>query len=93
MHASLVPRSFKKKTILVIFICLLFNRSLKLWMVLRLYGVENLQSYIRNHIKLAQQFENLVAQDTRFEVRLDYLGFLQMFSRLTYLFAHHHDYK
>ncbi|KAL8252742.1 hypothetical protein R6Q59_036435 [Mikania micrantha] len=41
-------------------------RSLKLWMVLRLYGVENLQSYIRNHIKLAQQFEDLVAQDTRF---------------------------
>ncbi|KAL8252743.1 hypothetical protein R6Q59_036436 [Mikania micrantha] len=43
-------------------------RSLKLWMVLRLYGVKNLQSYIRNHIKLAQQFENLVAQDTRFEI-------------------------
>ncbi|KAD4584817.1 hypothetical protein E3N88_22418 [Mikania micrantha] len=43
-------------------------RSLKLWMVLRLYGVENLQSYIRNHIKLAQQFEDLVAQDTRFEI-------------------------
>ncbi|KAC9560173.1 hypothetical protein E3N88_45632 [Mikania micrantha] len=43
-------------------------RSLKLWMVLRLNGVENLQSYIRNHIKLAQQFEDLVAQDTRFEI-------------------------
>ncbi|XVE78004.1 hypothetical protein DITRI_Ditri13aG0109300 [Diplodiscus trichospermus] len=43
-------------------------RSLKLWMVLRLYGLENLQSYIRNHIKLAKHFEDLVAQDPRFEV-------------------------
>ncbi|KAJ6833589.1 tyrosine decarboxylase 1 [Iris pallida] len=43
-------------------------RSLKLWMVLRLYGLENLQSYIRNHIKLAQQFEELIGYDSRFEV-------------------------
>ncbi|XP_059660189.1 tyrosine decarboxylase 2 [Cornus florida] len=43
-------------------------RSLKLWMVLRLYGLENLQSYIRNHIELAKHFEELVAQDPRFEV-------------------------
>lgn len=43
-------------------------RSLKLWMVLRLYGVENLQRYIRNHIELAKQFEELVAQDPRFEI-------------------------
>ncbi|XVF21494.1 hypothetical protein REPUB_Repub12eG0094900 [Reevesia pubescens] len=43
-------------------------RSLKLWMVLRLYGLENLQCYIRNHIKLAKHFEDLVAQDPRFEV-------------------------
>ena len=43
-------------------------RSLKLWMVLRLYGVENLQCYIRNHINLAKHFEELVVQDTRFEV-------------------------
>lgn len=43
-------------------------RSLKLWMVLRLYGLENLQFYIRNHIKLAIHFEELVAQDPRFEV-------------------------
>ncbi|XWS47052.1 hypothetical protein CRYUN_Cryun14cG0120200 [Craigia yunnanensis] len=42
-------------------------RSLKLWMVLRLYGLENLQCYIRNHIKLAKHFEDLVAQDPRFE--------------------------
>ncbi|XP_077252755.1 pyridoxal phosphate (PLP)-dependent transferases superfamily protein [Tasmannia lanceolata] len=43
-------------------------RSLKLWMVLRLYGLENLQSHIRNHIRLAEQFEELVVADPRFEV-------------------------
>ncbi|KAG6787473.1 hypothetical protein POTOM_009113 [Populus tomentosa] len=42
-------------------------RSLKLWMVLRLYGLENLQCYIRNHINLAKYFEGLVAADSRFE--------------------------
>ncbi|XP_062101104.1 tryptophan decarboxylase 2-like [Humulus lupulus] len=44
------------------------NRSLKLWMVLRLYGLENLQCYIRNHINLAKYFEDLVGQDPRFEI-------------------------
>ncbi|KAL5712095.1 hypothetical protein ACHQM5_014300 [Ranunculus cassubicifolius] len=43
-------------------------RSLKLWMVLRLYGVQNLQSYIRNHIELAKHFEQLVLLDPRFEI-------------------------
>ncbi|CAI9770606.1 unnamed protein product [Fraxinus pennsylvanica] len=43
-------------------------RSLKLWMVLRLYGLENLQAYIRKHIELAKTFEELVKQDPRFEV-------------------------
>ncbi|KAH0909335.1 hypothetical protein HID58_032656 [Brassica napus] len=43
-------------------------RSLKLWMVLRLYGAETLKSYIRNHIKLAKVFEQLVSQDPNFEV-------------------------
>ncbi|THF95485.1 hypothetical protein TEA_003559 [Camellia sinensis var. sinensis] len=43
-------------------------QSLKLWMVLRLYGLENLQSYIRNHIELAKHFEELVSQDPRFQV-------------------------
>uniref|UniRef100_A0A1J3G4N7 Tyrosine decarboxylase 1 n=1 Tax=Noccaea caerulescens TaxID=107243 RepID=A0A1J3G4N7_NOCCA len=43
-------------------------RSLKLWMVLRLYGSETLKSYIRNHIKLAKDFEQLVSQDPNFEV-------------------------
>ncbi|EOA32600.1 hypothetical protein CARUB_v10015893mg [Capsella rubella] len=43
-------------------------RSLKLWMVLRLYGTEALKSYIRNHIKLAKDFEQLVIQDPNFEI-------------------------
>ncbi|KAG2323611.1 hypothetical protein Bca52824_016824 [Brassica carinata] len=43
-------------------------RSLKLWMVLRLYGAEILKSYIRNHIKLAKDFEQLVSKDSNFEV-------------------------
>jgi hypothetical protein len=43
-------------------------RSLKLWMVLRLYGVESLQGYIRKHIQLAKHFEQLVLSDSRFEV-------------------------
>jgi aromatic-L-amino-acid decarboxylase len=43
-------------------------RSLKLWMVLRLYGVDNLQSYIRKHIHLAEHFEQLLLSDSRFEV-------------------------
>ncbi|CAF1944181.1 unnamed protein product, partial [Brassica oleracea] len=49
--------------------------SQKLWMVLRLYGAENLKSYIRNHIKRAkdffsfqQDFEQLVSKDPNFEV-------------------------
>lgn len=43
-------------------------RSLKLWFVLRLYGVENLQAFIRNHIELAHYFESLVRSDNRFEI-------------------------
>ena len=39
-------------------------------MVLRLYGQEGLQAYIRNHISLAKRFEDLVRQDSRFEVIL-----------------------
>ena len=51
------------------YVCVcVFNRSLKLWMVLRLYGAEILKSYIRNHIKLAKVFEQLVSQDPNFEV-------------------------
>ncbi|XP_010447940.1 PREDICTED: probable tyrosine decarboxylase 2 isoform X1 [Camelina sativa] len=43
-------------------------RSLKLWMVLRLYGSENLRNFIREHVNLAKQFEDYVTQDPHFEV-------------------------
>lgn len=43
-------------------------RALKLWFVLRLYGIENLQKHIRKHISLAHYFESLVKSDDRFEV-------------------------
>ncbi|XP_043217957.1 3,4-dihydroxyphenylacetaldehyde synthase 2-like [Amphibalanus amphitrite] len=43
-------------------------RALKLWFVLRLYGVSGLQEYIRGHVQLAGQFEELVRRDERFEV-------------------------
>lgn len=43
-------------------------RALKLWFVLRLYGVENLQKHIRKHIALAHLFEKLCLDDERFEI-------------------------
>ncbi|OWF56166.1 aromatic-L-amino-acid decarboxylase-like [Mizuhopecten yessoensis] len=43
-------------------------RALKLWFVIRSYGVTGLQAYIRKHIKLAQLFETYVKNDARFEV-------------------------
>ncbi|CAF0746170.1 unnamed protein product [Brachionus calyciflorus] len=43
-------------------------RSLKLWFVLRLYGVKGLQNFIRQHVDLAKYFETLVNKDNRFEI-------------------------
>ena len=43
-------------------------RALKLWMVLRTYGVRGIQAHIRQQVKLAQEFEALVRRDPRFEV-------------------------
>lgn len=43
-------------------------RSLKLWFVLRSYGISGLQTYIRHHISLAKRFEQHVLKDKRFEV-------------------------
>ncbi len=43
-------------------------RSLKLWFVIRHYGVEGLQFHVRRHVELAQQFLAWVRQDDRFEV-------------------------
>ncbi|XP_022900977.1 aromatic-L-amino-acid decarboxylase isoform X2 [Onthophagus taurus] len=43
-------------------------RALKLWFVMRLYGIENLQKFIRKHVALAHHFESLVRDDERFEI-------------------------
>ena len=43
-------------------------RSLKLWFVIRHYGVEGLQHHVREHVRLAQQFADWVRHDDRFEV-------------------------
>lgn len=43
-------------------------RALKLWLVIRHYGVEGLRAYIREHVRLAALFEDLVRSDPRFEI-------------------------
>ena len=43
-------------------------RSLKLWFVIRYYGIEGLQFHVRQHVALAQEFLTWVKQDHRFEV-------------------------
>lgn len=43
-------------------------RSLKLWFVIRYYGVEGLQFHVRRHIQMAQQFAEWVRRDERFEL-------------------------
>ena len=43
-------------------------RSLKLWFVIRHYGVEGLRRHIRRHIALAQQFAGWVRASDRFEL-------------------------
>jgi len=43
-------------------------RSLKLWFVIRHYGIEGLQHHIRRHIELAQNFAKWVEGSDRFEL-------------------------
>ena len=43
-------------------------RSLKLWFVIRHYGIEGLRHHIREHVRLAQEFAGWVRQDDRFEL-------------------------
>jgi aromatic-L-amino-acid/L-tryptophan decarboxylase len=43
-------------------------RALKLWFVIRSYGVEGLQQMIRKHLRLAELFQQLVEADERFEL-------------------------
>ena len=44
-------------------------RSLKLWMMLRFYGVEGLRTAVRTHVALAHEFLTWVRADDRFESR------------------------
>ncbi|HEX4488823.1 MAG TPA: aminotransferase class V-fold PLP-dependent enzyme [Terriglobales bacterium] len=43
-------------------------RSLKLWFVIRHYGVEGLQHHIRRHVELTRQFTQWIKADDRFEI-------------------------
>lgn len=43
-------------------------KALKLWFTIRKYGVKGLQSYIREHVRLAKEFEKLVLTDSRFKI-------------------------
>jgi aromatic-L-amino-acid decarboxylase len=43
-------------------------RALKLWFVIRHYGVEGLRAHIREHVRLGQQFAAWVAADPAFEL-------------------------
>ncbi|XP_037712773.1 histidine decarboxylase isoform X3 [Drosophila subpulchrella] len=43
-------------------------RALKVWFVLRSYGIKGLQRHIREGVRLAQKFEALVLADHRFEL-------------------------
>lgn len=52
-------------------------RSLKLWFLLRSYGLEGLRKYIRNIITNTKYFEGLIRQDPRFEIINDvHLGLI-----------------
>lgn len=46
-------------------------RALKLWFVIRHYGVEGLQHHIRQHVDMAQQFKQWVMDDAHFELITD----------------------
>jgi aromatic-L-amino-acid decarboxylase len=43
-------------------------RALKLWFVIRHYGVEGLRHHVRRHVALAQQFASWVREDPDFEL-------------------------
>jgi len=43
-------------------------RALKLWFVIRHYGVEGLRHHVRRHIELAQAFRSWIEADSRFEL-------------------------
>ncbi|XP_076934635.1 tryptophan decarboxylase TDC2-like [Bidens hawaiensis] len=50
-----------------IWVCRRF-KAIRLWFILRSYGVENLQNHIRSDVRMAITFERLVKSDEKFEV-------------------------
>ncbi|GFO46418.1 Aromatic-l-amino-acid decarboxylase [Plakobranchus ocellatus] len=53
--------------------------SLKMWFVLRMYGVDGLQQRIRKDIAMAKEFKALVLADSRFEIVADVVSGLVCF--------------
>ncbi|XP_031628133.1 3,4-dihydroxyphenylacetaldehyde synthase 2-like [Contarinia nasturtii] len=49
-------------------------RALKVWFTLRIMGAEEIRENIRNHVRLAGYFAELIATDTRFEIIGNVLG-------------------
>ncbi|MDX2114260.1 MAG: pyridoxal-dependent decarboxylase [Planctomycetota bacterium] len=43
-------------------------RALKLWFVMRRFGLEGLRAHVREHVRLGELFEGLARGDERFEV-------------------------
>ena len=43
-------------------------RALKLWFVIRSYGIRGLQAFVRHHIALAEEFEGWIDVDPEFEL-------------------------
>lgn len=46
-------------------------RALKVWFLLRVYGLENLRSRIRNHVNWAEQLADKLATEADFEITSD----------------------
>uniref|UniRef100_K1R2A9 Histidine decarboxylase n=1 Tax=Magallana gigas TaxID=29159 RepID=K1R2A9_MAGGI len=43
-------------------------RALKLWFVIRSFGIEGLQKHVREGVRLTSKFEDLLRKDQRFEI-------------------------
>jgi aromatic-L-amino-acid decarboxylase len=43
-------------------------RALKLWFVMRAFGLQGLREHVREHVRLGALFESLVRADARFEI-------------------------
>lgn len=43
-------------------------RALKIWFVLRMYGIKGIQAHLRNQVKMAQEFHDKIVADKDFEV-------------------------